>query len=57
VIAAFQGVTGTPQFARPTSDQSAGTWTTNSGGTTNLYATIDETSLDDADYIQSIAAP
>lgn len=57
VIAAFEGVTGTPQYARPSSDSSVGTWTTDLGGTTNLYATIDETAFDDADYIQSIAAP
>jgi hypothetical protein len=57
VIAAYEGVAGTPQYARPTSDQSAGTWTTDTGGTTNLYAAIDETSPSDADYIQSIAAP
>lgn len=57
VIGAFEGSAGTPQYARPTSDSSVGTWTTNAGGTTNLYQTIDETAFDDADYIQSIAAP
>jgi hypothetical protein len=57
VIAAFEGVAGTPQFARPTSDSSVGTWTTDLGGTTNLYATIDEVSVDDADYMQSVAGP
>lgn len=45
------------QFARPSADTSAGTWTTHSGGTSNLYATIDETSADDSDYIKSVSAP
>jgi hypothetical protein len=57
VIAAFEGVAGTPQFARPSSDSSVGTWTTDLGGTTNLYATIDESAFDDADYMQSVAGP
>lgn len=41
----------------PTSDISAGAWTTEIGGTTNLYTSVDETSANDADYIQSEAAP
>ena len=41
----------------PTSDISAGAWTTEVGGTSNLYASVDETSANDADYIQSEAAP
>lgn len=45
------------QIARPSSDSSRGSWTTQSGGTTNLYATIDEATADDADYVQSSASP
>jgi len=41
----------------PTSDISVGAWTTETGGTTNLYASVDEASANDADYIQSEAAP
>ena len=42
----------------PVSDTSVGAWTTNSGGTTNLYATVDEVApADDADYIQSELTP
>lgn len=42
-----------PQFARPISDISRGSWTTNSGGTTNLWSTLDEAIADDADYVIS----
>lgn len=45
------------QFARPDADTSAGTWTTQAGGTANLYATVDETAADDADYVKSVTAP
>lgn len=37
----------------PVSDVSVGTWTTQAGGTTNLYAVIDEVVADDADYAKS----
>jgi hypothetical protein len=40
-------------FARPSADISRGSWTTNSGGTTNLWATIDEAVAGDADYVIS----
>lgn len=46
-----------PQFARPDADLHVGNFTTHSGGTTNLFATIDEASPDDADYIRSPASP
>lgn len=47
-----------PQFARPSADtNNPGGWTTHTGGTTNLYLTIDEATADDTDYIQSPAAP
>jgi hypothetical protein len=46
-----------PQLVRPVSDVSAGAWTTESGGTSNLYASIDETSASDSDYIRSEVSP
>lgn len=42
----------TQLFLRPSADVSDGNWTDAAGGTT-LYASLDETSLDDADYIKS----
>ena len=39
----------TAQFARPTSDVSAGTWTASTGS--DLFAMLDETAADDGDYI------
>lgn len=47
--------TAAPQFARPTSDISAGGWTPSTGA--DLYAMLDETVADDADYIQSATTP
>lgn len=41
------------QLARPSSDVAVGTWTTHSGGTSNLYQVIDEAIADDADYVKS----
>jgi hypothetical protein len=40
-------------FARPSVDISRGSWTNNTGSTTNLWATIDEIVADDADYVIS----
>jgi hypothetical protein len=40
-------------FARPSADISRGSWTTQSGGTANLFATIDEAVADDADFVIS----
>jgi hypothetical protein len=41
-------------FTRPIADISRGTWTTNAGATTNLWAAIDEAEpANDADYVQS----
>lgn len=45
------------QIARPTSDVAAGAWTTQAGGTSNLYATIDESVASDTDFIKSSASP
>lgn len=44
----------TAQYARPTSDVSAGTWTASSGS--DLYAMLDETSANDSDYIVTTGA-
>lgn len=44
----------TAQYARPTSDASAGTWTASSGS--DLYAMLDETTANDADYITTVSA-
>jgi hypothetical protein len=46
--------TVTAQYARPTSDVSAGTWTASSGS--DLYAMLDETSASDSDYIVTTGA-
>jgi len=48
----WSGVTA--QFARPTSDASAGTWTASTGS--DLYAMIDETVASDTDYISTVNA-
>jgi hypothetical protein len=46
------------QFARPDADDNnAGAWTTEGGGSANLYQSIDEASASDADYVQSPVAP
>ena len=45
------------QFGRPSADTLRDNWTTDSGGTTNLYQTIDESTASDADYIKTGAAP
>ena len=48
------GVTVTAQYARPTSDVSAGTWTASSGS--DLFAMLDESPANDADYISTVNA-
>lgn len=45
------------QFARPDADTDRGAWTTHTGGTTNLWDTINETVASDSDYVQSSASP
>ncbi len=43
------------QFLRPNNDQDRGGWTDKSGGTTNLYASMDESSPNDTtDYIKAV---
>ena len=49
---ASSGSTAQGQIARPYLDISTGTWTNELGGST-LYASIDEATRNDADYIQS----
>lgn len=44
----------TAQYARPTSDVSAGTWTASTGS--DLFAMLDEAAADDADYISTTYA-
>ncbi len=44
------------QFARPDSDVSDGTWQNQAGSQTNMYQSIDESSVDDADYIRTTMA-
>lgn len=46
-----------PQFARPDADTTIGNFTTQAGGNTNLFATIDESVADDGDYIRSPTSP
>lgn len=46
-----------PQFARPSADTVRTGWTDQAGGTTNVYATIDEASADDADYVKTPTPP
>lgn len=46
-----------PQFARPDADLHVGNFTDQAGGTTSLFATIDEAAADDADYIRSPTSP
>lgn len=42
------------QYARPDTDTSDGSWLNNAGSNTNLYSYVDETSVNDSDYIHSI---
>lgn len=45
-------------YARPSTDVTDGTWLNQVGSNVNLYASIDESVLDDADYIiSSVLAP
>ena len=46
-----------PQFLRPDADSIDGNWTNNSGSNVNLYASLNETSASDAEYIQSPLSP
>jgi hypothetical protein len=46
-----------PQIVRPVSDVNVGSWTTESGGTSDLYLSIDEASANDSDYVRSPVSP
>lgn len=46
-----------PQFERPDADTTLGNYTDQAGGTTSIFATIDEVTQDDADYIRTPTAP
>jgi hypothetical protein len=45
------------QKVRPDADQSIGTWTTDTGGTTNLWDALNEAIASDADYVKSAVNP
>jgi len=45
------------QFARPSADTVRTAWTDQAAGTTNIYATIDEVTASDADYIKTPTQP
>lgn len=45
------------QFARPDADVVRTAWTEDDGTTTDIFDQIDESSLDDADYIKTSAPP
>jgi hypothetical protein len=45
------------QHSQPSADGARGGWTTQSGGTTNLYAQINETPASDTNYVQSSLGP
>lgn len=53
----IDGTAKAGQIAVSDADISVGAWTTDLGGTTNLYQSIDEAVIDTADYIQSETAP
>src|SRR5215211_1818372 len=44
-------------FLRPDADSTDGGWTNEAGSNVDLFASIDEASANDADYIQSAASP
>lgn len=46
-----------PQTAFAASDISVGSWTTDTGATTNLFTAIDEATASDVDFIQSPESP
>jgi hypothetical protein len=47
----------TMRWLRPGADDTDGTWTNQAASATDLYATIDESSPNDSDYIQSASSP
>lgn len=51
------GIAVVYQAVAPIADVTDGTWLNESSSNVNLYASIDETVANDADYIQSVSAP
>jgi hypothetical protein len=46
------------QFGRPSADtNNPGSWTTEGGGSTSIFQSIDESAASDADYVRSPLAP
>lgn len=45
------------QFAVPATDHTDGSWTNEAASAVNLYASIDEATASDSDYIQSSVSP
>jgi len=47
-----------PQFARPDADtNNVDAYTDQAGGSTSLFATVDEVSADDADFVRTVVTP
>jgi hypothetical protein len=57
VILAIKSTAATAKFARPSSDVADGNWLNESASNVNLYASIDEVTASDVDYIKSGASP
>lgn len=61
--ATVTGTSSTPDtielvhITRPASDVNVNSWTTESGGTSNLYQSIDEVNANDSDYVRSPVSP
>ena len=45
------------QFGRPSADTTRDNWEEDDGTTTNIFDQIDETVVDDADFIRTVLAP
>ena len=55
--AAFDILAFTTQYARPNADVTDGNWRNESWSQSNLYASVDEVSPNDSDYVQSEGGP
>jgi len=53
----FNQPSSVPAFLRADADDAIADWINEAGTATNLFASIDEVSVDDADFIQSPAPP
>jgi len=56
-IAVLPGGAAAVQSLNPSADSVDGTWTNESGNNTNLYASIDEDTASNTDYIRSVLSP